>query len=49
MAPSKAAPAAEPKYIYRPYITLPDGTKIWAKKYGKKAFRIPVADNDNTD
>lgn len=29
-------------YIYRAYITLKDGTRIYARQYGKKAFRIPV-------
>ena len=28
--------------IYRPYITAKDGRKIWAKWYGKKAFRIEI-------
>lgn len=27
-------------YIFRASITLKDGTKIYAKDYGKKAFRI---------
>lgn len=30
------------EYIYRPWITLPDGRRIFAKNYGKKAFRISV-------
>ncbi len=30
------------RYIYRAYITLKDGTRIYARSYGKKAFRIPV-------
>lgn len=29
-------------YIFRAYITTKDGTKIYAKDYGKKAFRIWV-------
>jgi len=29
-------------YIFRSSITLPDGSKIYAVSYGKKAFRIPV-------
>lgn len=29
-------------YIFRPYITLKDGTVLWAKQFGKKAWRIPV-------
>lgn len=31
-------------YIFRVYITLKDGTRIYARNYGKKAFRIFVAD-----
>ncbi len=31
--------------IYRPYIRLKDGRIIYAKTYGKKAFRIVVTDN----
>lgn len=30
------------RYIYCAYITLKDGTRIYARSYGKKAFRIPV-------
>lgn len=29
-------------YIFRPWITTKDGTRIYAKNYGKKAFRIWV-------
>lgn len=29
-------------YIFRAWITKKDGTKIYAKTYGKKAFRIWV-------
>lgn len=29
-------------YIFRTWITTKDGTKIYAKTYGKKAFRIWV-------
>jgi len=29
-------------YIFRSSITLPDGRKIYATNYGKKAFKIPV-------
>lgn len=29
-------------YIFRTSITMKDGTKIYAKDYGKKAFRIWV-------
>lgn len=31
-------------YVYRTYITLKDGTRIYAKSYGKKAFRFWVED-----
>jgi len=30
------------RYIWRPYFTTKDGRKVWAKWYGKRAFRIPV-------
>jgi len=47
-APSeKKKPSSTAGYIFRPYITLPNGTTIWAKNYGLRAFKIPVADNDN--
>ncbi len=29
-------------YIYVSYITLKNGRRIYAKSYGKKAFRIAV-------
>lgn len=28
-------------YIFRPYITK-NGVRIWARDYGRKAWRIPV-------
>ncbi len=31
-------------YIYRTSIKLKDGTIIYAKTYGKKAFRIPITE-----
>jgi hypothetical protein len=31
-------------YIFRPYKTLKDGTVVWAKDVGKKAFRFLVKD-----
>jgi hypothetical protein len=34
-------------FIFRPWITLPNGTVLVAKHYGLRAFKIPVADNDN--
>lgn len=30
-------------YIFRASITTKDGTKIYAKDYGKKAFKIWIA------
>ena len=29
-------------WIYRPWITTKDGRKIYARNYGKKAFKIWV-------
>ncbi len=29
------------EYIYTPYITRKDGTRIYASQYGKKVFKIP--------
>lgn len=37
-----APPPEGYKYIYRTWTTLPDGTRIWAKHYGKRAFPILV-------
>ncbi|TDR26464.1 hypothetical protein [Aquamicrobium defluvii] len=37
-------------YIFRASITKPDGTKIYARQFGKRAFKIPVSPgNDNED
>ena len=30
------------QYIFRPYITLKNGHRIYAWQYGLKAFPIPV-------
>ena len=30
------------EYIYTAYITKKDGTRVYARTYGLKAFRIPV-------
>ncbi len=30
------------RWIFRPWRKLPDGTIIWAKNYGKKAWKIAV-------
>ena len=45
--PSDSEPPGEPTYIFRPWRRLPDGTVLWAKQFGKKAWRIPVSANDN--
>ena len=34
--------------IYRPYTTAKDGRRIWAKWYGKRAFRIEIDPTCNT-
>ena len=31
------------QYIFRPYITTKNGVRIYARQYGLKAFRIPIA------
>lgn len=31
----------EQRYIFRPYITV-KGVRIYAKQYGKRAFKIPI-------
>lgn len=30
------------KLVFRPYITLKNGQRIWAKQYGKRAFPLYV-------
>ena len=47
MATATPKAPAKPAVRFTPYITLPNGTVIWAKHYGKKAFAIPIADNDD--
>lgn len=37
----------KPEFVYRASITLPNGKVIFARQYGKKAFKIPVPANDN--
>lgn len=32
------------RYIFTAYITRPDGTRVYAKQYGLRAFHIPVQD-----
>jgi hypothetical protein len=40
--PSSSEPAGDDAaFIYRPWITLRDGRRIYAKAYGKAAFKIP--------
>lgn len=34
--------SSEVTYIFRAYITLKDGTRLYARQRGKKAFRIAV-------
>ena len=34
--------------IYRPYITTKDGRRIWAKWFGKKAFRLELPPDSDT-
>ena len=34
--------------IYRPYITTKDGRRIWAKWFGKRAFRIVIPPASDT-
>lgn len=33
------------RFIYRSSIRLPNGKRIFASQYGKKAFKIPVRDD----
>lgn len=35
--------------IFRPYITLKDGSRIYARDYGYRAFPIEIDDEDNLD
>lgn len=37
-------PKSAAGFIFRPWIRLKDGTIVYAKSYGKKAFKIPVGD-----
>lgn len=32
------------QYVFRPYITLKNGRRIYAWQYGLKAFPIPIKD-----
>lgn len=37
------------KYIYRTYITLKDGSKIYAKDYKKRAFKILIEESSESE
>ena len=39
--PVQPVPQEEQEFIFRPWITLRDGRRIYAKDIGKTAFRIP--------
>jgi len=41
-AMKKKARSRNRTVIFRPYITLRNGKRIYAKDYGKKAFRIEI-------
>lgn len=34
------------RWVFRPWRTLKDGTRLYAKNYGKKAWRIPVYEDE---
>ena len=36
-------------WIYRPWITTKDGKRLYARNYGKKAFRIWVEEKSDKD
>jgi len=46
---SGPVPDSSETYIFRPWRRLPDGTILWAKNFGKKAWKIPVSTNENKD
>ena len=39
--PGQPATQEDQEFIFRPWITLRDGRRIYAKDVGKVAFRIP--------
>ena len=39
---AEQSPKADKRVIWRPWITTRDGRRIYARAYGKKAFRIEV-------
>ena len=41
MTKPKEAPPGY-RWIFRPWITRPDGTRVYASSYGKRAFRLLV-------
>lgn len=41
LAQEKEEKKDDVEYIYTTYITKKDGTKVYARQYGIKAFRIP--------
>ena len=43
--PTPRIPGSVCDVIYRPWITLPNGTKLYAKQFGKKVFRIPITED----
>ncbi|PYE47145.1 hypothetical protein DFI02_1011299 [Rhizobium sp. PP-F2F-G20b] len=46
--PEETAADDNGQYIFRASMLLPDGRRIYARQYGKRAFKIPVgSDNDN--
>lgn len=36
------APPPGYRWVFRPWITLRDGTRLYASRYGKKAFKLLV-------
>lgn len=41
-------PDGQKVVIYRPFITTKDGRKVWAKWYGKRAFRLEIDPSTDT-
>jgi hypothetical protein len=33
------------RWVFRPWITLKNGTRLYAGQYGKKAFKLLVPDD----
>jgi len=36
------------RLLFRAWIRKKDGTKVWARQYGKRAFPIWIDDNDHS-